>query len=184
MKKHCILLLILLTLSCTNEQQVTELKYSPFIGEYKILSLTSDIQLDLNRDGIPTKNYLDELSSYFNLYIQYDNPILLINKSNDVFKNSFYDDVPKQFVNPTDVNDITFGKAGPIKTLQFNDNFTSIVNIDGFYTDDFYRQQKWAILQNVTVINNNKIKANFEQQYFTIETGWKTCILTAIFTKK
>ena len=74
-------------------------------------------------------------------------------------------------------------KVSPSKEVSEID-IKSIVNIDGFYTDDFYRQQKWAILQNVIVINNNKIKANFEQQYFTIATGWKTCILTAIFTKK
>ena len=184
MKKHFILIVLLVLLSCAKDEEKVEFKYSPIIGEYKILSLNSDIALDLNRDGIPTKNYINELNSYFNLYEQYNIPFLKIFKSTDNLANAFFDDIPKQFVNATDVNDIFYGKAGPIKTLNFNNDFSQVIAIDGYYQNDYYREEKWAILKYVLIIDNNNISATFEQQYFTIETGWKTCILKALFTRK
>ncbi len=168
---------------CNNSKDSGELKYSPFIGEYKILMLQSNIPMDLNRDGISTADFRAELSNFFDLYDQFKNPTLIVNKGVDIYTNVFYDYIPKQDVNPTDINDIVYYNAGPLKTIKFNNSFSGVTNIDGFYDYNFYKQQKWAIIKDITVLINNDLLITFEQQYFTIETGWKTCILKSTFTK-
>jgi hypothetical protein len=183
MKKICIIILTFTCLACTNSNETAELKYSPFIGEYKILSLESNIALDLNRNGVASNDFLNEISTYFNLYSLYNVPTLTIIKGADNQTNGFYDHIPKQDVNQTDVNDIQYFNSGPLKVITFNNNFSEVTDISGYYDDSYYQQKKWAILKNITILNTNELLATFEQQYFTIETGWKTCILTAKFTK-
>ena len=80
MKNLKIVFFITLFCACSKEEQILN---SPYLGEHKILSLKSDIALDLNRDSTPSTNFLSELEQYYNKLPSYNLAPLAIVKSGD-----------------------------------------------------------------------------------------------------
>jgi hypothetical protein len=178
------LLLIFFTLLGCSKDEYFEVKYSPYLGGYKLISLESDTPLDLNRDGIATTDFLIEINEYFEFYSNLNLPTLeIIQSSSNKSNNIFSDYIPKQNVNPFNTVEISYINSGPAKTLKFNEDFTIVKEIDLYYSIEDYIHQKWAILVEVFLTDNSNITAKFKQQYYTDETGWKTCILIAHFEK-
>lgn len=65
MKKiFCLGLIIYAFSSCSNENDIDI--YDNILGEYRLESLISDIEMDLNRDGIYSSDFKKELEFYFN----------------------------------------------------------------------------------------------------------------------
>lgn len=69
--KISIFILIVLMVSCSNNEDETEL--NDFKGLYKIKSIKSNLPIDLNNDGIKSFDYLKEIKSK---YIAYDGRII------------------------------------------------------------------------------------------------------------
>ncbi len=190
MKKFSYILLVFLLVTCSKEDE--EVKTSPYIGGYKIISLTSNIPLDLNRDGIATTNFLEELRYlyYYQFMCETCHPALIIGSSsnpnlNDKPKQNYLlDYTPRQHVNSQDINDIDFGAAPYFTSIFYNNEFTQVVNLTRFYDDAFIINQKLVFVYEVILMENNKVKVKSTQQYFTVETGWKTCHLEGLYEKK
>ena len=65
MKKiFCFLIIIFANHSCSNDNNIDI--HDNILGDYKLVSLEADIEMDLNRDGIYSSDFKKELEFYFN----------------------------------------------------------------------------------------------------------------------
>ena len=65
MKSNSLIYLLFLLLICSCEQDDDIPKTHPNLGEYNLISLKSNIALDLNYDGIQSTDFKQELSMYY-----------------------------------------------------------------------------------------------------------------------
>ncbi|MCO6148580.1 hypothetical protein [Flavobacterium sp. NRK1] len=156
---------------------------SSLSGSYNIISMMSDLSVDLNNDGYSSNNLMEEIdpavfdSSLPELEIK---PVVYNNQIEDLM--SFY--LPHSTVTvstPNKPGSAKFTRNGLGYVYKFDKN-TQTVSIE----DNDVNQDPaiYGHMESVTVIGNNKLKAVFTKYYYDFSsTQWRLLTITCIYIK-
>lgn len=154
---------------------------SSIAGSYNMVSMNSDIAVDLNNDGIQSTNLFDEIDASF---FSSTNPELEIkavfinNQLKDMV--NFYLPHPTVTVNtPTKPGTVNFTRGGLGYTLSFNSSNQAIqINKDNTPPSSL------GDVTSVEVVSKNILKAVFKKYYYDFLTSeWKLLTITCIYNK-
>jgi hypothetical protein len=153
-------------------------------GKYNIISMVSDISVDLNNDSISSTDLLTEIdpavfsTSIPELEIQ---PVVINNQVENMM--SFY--LPHSNVSavtPTNPDGINFTKTGLGYIYEFDDS-TQIISVED-NTPTGGQPGVYGHMETIEVIGNNQLKAVFTKYYYDFSVpGWKLLTITCIYTK-
>ena len=139
MKKHFFKLTFfvvsILMISCTNNDD--EMEINDFKGFYKIKSISSSIEIDLNNDGLKSNDYLQEIKSN---YISYNGEIINFRYDNELRPN-FAEAWPTKYQsNNAQFLDIRFPIQRIDSIYQGNDDFVKMnMEYQKMYTGFIYK---------------------------------------------
>jgi hypothetical protein len=166
MKRYLYIIAILILFSCNSDENITENQY---LGNYKLINLTSNIPIDLNFDNIATTNFKNELNIYFlgNSKPLHDLQFVKFSLSNEWF---FRLGLPKDNYHP-DQNFIEqrYGTGDYSKSVLLNNNTVSIIHN---YSDLFVVDSTWLVENKypypykVDFYDNNKVIIKIKQKFF------------------
>lgn len=151
-------------------------------GSYNIISMISDISVDLNNDGVSSFDLMTEIdptvfsTSIPELEIK---PVVINNQLENMM--SFY--LPHSTitnVTPTTPKGIKFTKTGLGYFYEFDDS-TQTISVDNNLEGS---QAVNGQIENVAVVNNNTLQAIFTKYYYDFSTsGWKLLTITCVYKK-
>lgn len=174
MKKIAILFISLSLFSCSSDDishQTAEL-----LGKYRLVSLASNIPLDLNLDGTATNDFKYELADFFDNYFQ---PHLRIKESPDPYildviipKSTFwpeYNDYDVIYIGRSDDVYITYYKSqNKIEFIRPN-------------TEEYNLLYDMPIITAIEVLPDMKIKVTLKHRFYHHPDGWHNVILTGVY---
>ena len=138
------------------------------LGNYSMITLTSDFELDLNHDGTPTTDFKTELSSFYDFYLY---PPLRIKKSSS---NIYILEVivPKSQFWP-EFNDfnVVYVSRGDAIYIKYVENLNSISFDRTQESYDFQIQNEAPIITNV-IKSNDFLIVNIKQKFYSHPDGW------------
>ncbi|CAH8283665.1 hypothetical protein EV196_102526 [Mariniflexile fucanivorans] len=139
MKKYLnivnLIILSFIVVSCSNNAEQTNT--NDFAGYYKINSISSSLQIDLNNDGLKSNDYLQEIKSN---YISYDNEIINYGYDNELTHNFAEARPTKYQSNNAQFLDIQFPIQRIDSIYQGNDRFVKInMEYEKMYTGFIYK---------------------------------------------
>jgi hypothetical protein len=200
MKKHYFILILfsvaILISSCTSNSG--EIKINNFKGCYKIKTISSSLEIDLNNDGLKSNNYLEEIKAN---YISYSGEVINYGYDNDLRSNSAQARPTKYDSNNTQFLDILFPIQRIDSVYQGNDHFVKM-NIEyqkmitGFIykltnnnveiESDPFNQFEYYDIANFQInkINNFEFEINFDYKVYDFkENKWVETKLKAKYEK-
>lgn len=150
-------------------------------GSYHILSMTSDLSVDLNNDGLKSLDLLDEIDSSF---FDPNNPELVIkpviynNQLEDLM--SFY--LPHANINTTNPNTaggVSFSRNGLGYVYNIDKN-TQVINVDKNEHDS----TSSGVMQSIEVLEQGMLKAIFKKSYYDFSSKkWVLLTITCVYKK-
>lgn len=150
-------------------------------GSYNIISMISDLSVDLNNDGITSTDLLTEVDpSVFNSNIPEleIKPVLYNNQLEEMM--SFY--LPHSnisAISPTNPSGVKFTRNGLGYIYDF-DNTTQTISVDNQNSGSGITGQ----MQEVKVVGKNKLKAVFTKSYYDFFVNdWVLLTITCTYTK-
>lgn len=165
------------------EQKKSTTSSSSIGGSYNIISMTSDIAVDLNDDKIISNDLLTEIDPE---YFKSEIPELEIKPTivnNEVVPMmSFYLPFPKlNFTTPGKPHGaVQYVRSGLGYAYEFNNDTQTITINNNGGSNGLYGN-----VDNVTVAGKNMLKAIFSKNYYDFATAtWKTLKITCIYKKK
>lgn len=191
-------IILSLFFSCyNNEQDAKQDIISPYIGEYDITDLQSNIALDINNDGVASHNFFNQFEDFY-YYLNLSNSSSLSIKHIDINskENIFTIIHPVQnfhFSEPENYN--SYLESVFNWTVIFNHEFSSILEFYYLFfnsetnkveraTDEYLNYHKWPIIREINFLENNTVKIKFNQKFFTPNTDWVVCELQATYEKR
>ncbi len=200
MKKHFFKLTFfvvsILMISCTNNDD--EMEINDFKGFYKIKSISSSIEIDLNNDGLKSNDYLQEIKSN---YISYNGEIINYRYNNELRPNFAEARPTKYQSNNAQFLDIRFPIQRIDSIYQGNDDFVKMnMEYQKMYTGFIYKltnnnieiesdpfnQFKFYEINNFEISRRNKTEFevifDFKVYDFT-ENKWTETNLKAKYKK-
>lgn len=152
-------------------------------GSYNIISMISDISVDLNNDGITSTDLLTEVDpAVFNSTIPEleIKPVLYNNQLEEMM--SFY--LPHSNISaitPSNPSGVKFTRSG-IGYLYDFDTDTQTISVQN--GDQNNQNGIIGHMENIQVIENNKLKAVFTKSYYDFFINdWTLLTITCIYTK-
>lgn len=150
-------------------------------GSYHMISMTSDISVDLNNDGMISKDLLTEIDpSFFDpknpeLVIK---PVIYNNQIEDLM--SFY--LPHANISTTNPNvtgGVSFSRNG-LGYIYNIDTSTQVINVDKNEHDS----TSVGIMQNIEVAGKDMLKAVFTKSYYDFNSRkWLLLTITCVYKK-
>lgn len=150
-------------------------------GSYHILSMTSDVSVDLNNDGLASLDLLEEIDSSF---FDPNNPELVIkpviynNQLEDLM--SFY--LPHANItttNPETVGGVSFSRNGLGYVYNIDKN-TQEINVDKNEHDS----TSSGVMQSIEVLGQGMLKAVFKKSYYDFSSKkWVLLTITCVYKK-
>ncbi|MFH6971591.1 hypothetical protein [Flavobacterium petrolei] len=194
-----IILFVLTVLSFSCSKNEDEIELNDFKGFYQISSITSNVKIDLNNDGLKTTDYLQEIKSN---YISYNGEIINYGYNNELNYN-FAEAQPSEYnVNKnTQFLDIKFPIQRIDSVFQGNDNFVKmnmeyskigssfiykLSNNNVKIESDPFNQFEYYNINNFVInrINKEKFEIFFDfKVYDFTENKWIETKLTAKYIK-
>ena len=176
--------------SCNQEDEVIEQHQN--LGNYKLLSLSSDVDLDLNYDGLKSKDFQHELSFYFerNGKASYDMK-LLQHSHLPLNEMDFYLDIPKDNYLPDQtLISIRYGFANHSKTAFIKND--TVYKIEHVLSNRSFQDSIWFVdidknpyPYKIKFVNDSTTEIKVVQKFFDLETQeWVTTNLVGVYEKK
>jgi hypothetical protein len=151
-----VLIVVSTLLLCSNDENNLP---SPLIGKYELIEYKSEIELDLNADGMKSENILEELEE---LYFRDNNDIIPYDLSiSDYFNVQMYirlpglnslDDIP---------NGNTYGDSFPSYELNISEDLITVSDFELIPSEISYPSE----LEEMTFIEPNTIKLVSKQTF-------------------
>jgi hypothetical protein len=188
MKKYFFYIsLLLLLFSCNNDDNIIELH--PNLGTYKLVSLTSNIAMDLNFDTVASKDFKSELDIYF-LGRRKPRHALELVESTTANEAFFYLGIPRDGYHPWQTYiEQRFGVGDYSKSLIFINEMPEIRHT--FSNISFPRDSAWIVNDRnpypyeVVFNNDQKTTIKVVQKFYDItDENWVITNLVGVFEKK
>lgn len=185
--KHTLLYVILLffAIGCEKDEPEYSIFTLPFDGNYKVVSMTSNILVDLDFDGIYSYDFLNEfyyVPRWFGYPSEYD--VRLTTPTGQ--KNTYlFTRIPymKRYPPEYNIDNTTILLGGPPSLNLLYDKNYKIFNI-------LNSQEEVGVagvrINSVSIINQDTIKIMYEHHniYDENEQIWKTITIEGIFERK
>jgi hypothetical protein len=176
MKKITLLFFSLSLFCCSSDDTVSVSdQTAELLGKYRLVSLTSDIPLDLNLDGMATTDFKNELADFFDNY----QPHFRIKESPDPYildvtipKSTFYpqyNDYDVSYIGREDIAYITYYKAD--NKLEFTRP----------YTEEYNLLYDMPIITAIEVLPDMKVKVTLKHRFYYHPDGWYNVILIGVY---
>ena len=196
-KSFCVLACSMLMFSCSsdNSQEETAVDYNPdFVGYYKITSIKSDKAVDMNNDGVQSKDIYSEISLPYVLnktdkpvsYYKFDQYICYaeVGLANNKKLNEIILHLPYQEIDYIGKSDNTF----PILSFYNQDtSFYSFVFIDakGLKIQPIFSDTSSKVkATKIRLINDNSFTVNADATLFDFKTEqWITAQIEVVYDK-
>ncbi|PZR20619.1 MAG: hypothetical protein DI539_10380 [Flavobacterium psychrophilum] len=154
-------------------------------GSYNIISMVSDISVDLNNDGTSSTDLLTEIDpEVFSTQIPEleIKPVVVNNQLENMM--SFY--LPHSNVttgSSSSQTSVNFTKTGLGYVYEF-DNSTQTISVKDS-TLPGGQPGVYGHIESIEVIDNNMLKAIFTKYYYNFsgQPGWKLLTITCVYTK-
>ncbi|MNK22262.1 hypothetical protein D3C87_405360 [compost metagenome] len=156
---------------------------SSISGSYNIISMISDVAVDLNNDGVSSNDLLMETDpEFFNTSI----PDLEIKST--IYNNAlvplmnFYLPQPNVTINtPNRPGSVIYSRTGLGYFYDFN-NQTQTITIDK--SNESPTISSLGRMENVRVTGKNKLEAVFSKYYYDFAVSrWRLLTITCVYTK-
>ena len=151
-------------------------------GSYNIISMISNISVDLNNDGISSFDLLTEIDpAVFSTTIPEleIKPVVVNNQLENMM--SFY--LPHSTITnatPTTPQAVQFTKTGLGYFYEFDDS-TQTISVEN---NSGGQPAVNGHIENITVVEGNKLQAIFTKYYYDFSVkGWKLLTITCIYVK-
>ncbi|MCF6280403.1 MAG: hypothetical protein L3J14_08660 [Flavobacteriaceae bacterium] len=165
MKKVLIIITLFIFISCSNNASEIITEKTDFSGLYKIESIVSTENVDLNDDNISSTNLMNEIPNYFE-NADYDFIIRNLEKTDPYeLLLSIYLPVPNEFI------DEDFG------LIDYN-RYSSFIRINPFSKDKLINEEmeisNSTILNEMVILDNNIIESKSIQIFYDFSTNnWR-----------
>jgi hypothetical protein len=153
-------------------------------GKYNIISMVSDISVDLNNDGVSSTNLFTEIDpAVFSTEIPEleIKPVVINNQLENMM--SFY--LPHSNVTATTPNtpgSVKFTKTGLGYIYEFDDS-TQIISVED-NTPTGGQPGVYGHMETIQVVGTNQLKAVFTKYYYDFSVpGWKLLTITCTYIK-
>lgn len=153
-------------------------------GKYNIITMISDISVDLNNDGIASTDLLTEIDpAVFSTEIPEleIKPVVINNQVENMM--SFY--LPHSNITditPTTPNGIKFTRTGLGYVYDF-DTSTQTISVEE-NTSPGGQSGAYGHMENVQIIGTNKLRAVFTKYYYDFSApAWKLLTITCTYTR-
>jgi hypothetical protein len=169
----CTCLSVVLLTSCNNDSENEEAV--PFLGRYKFVSMTSDVAVDLDNNGVTSTDMMSEIPYYFN---DYSTDLII---RNNLFNSAdFY--LPHcnvYFDYPSEPNGFTeFSNCGFSYEIKYRKN-TGAIDIIIPENTEQYREEFGTPL-SLERLGEYKLRATIHKQYYDYNSAaWKWLRVTA-----
>lgn len=178
--------------SCSNQDD--QIETNTFKGIYKIESISSSVDIDLNNDGLQTVDYLQEIKSD---HISYDGEVVNFGYNNDLNQNFAEASPTSQQINTTKFLNIQFpiqtidsvyqgGETFAIMNAEYRNLNTAFIyklkNSNVEIESDPFNQFEFTGIKNFQInrINQNEFETIFDFKIYDFKEGdW---ILTTLRT--
>lgn len=189
MKLKTLLSLCVPLLICGCDSDTTQLpKALPIDGYYKITSMTSGLPVDLDNNGIASKDMMSEIPEYFTNY-PYD---LYVRTIEHVNVSPMYQEHYVDFYLPhTDVNFdypstpegySEFARYGISYGYNYNGNDKEITIIRGEEAQELI--DNVGRVDAVTIISEDRLEVILSKKYYDYTTSeWKSLVITIDYNK-
>jgi hypothetical protein len=149
--KLTLFVVLILISSCANNAD--EIEINNFKGFYKIKTISSSLEIDLNNDGLKSNDYLQEIKSD---YVSYNGEIINYRYDNNLRTNFAEASPTKHQSNRAQFLDIQFPIQRIVSIFQGNDNFVKM-NME-------YRKMTTRFIYKITS-NNVEIESDPFNQF-------------------
>lgn len=189
MAKTALLLLLFSILmvfsSCETSDEISESN----LGKYKLISLESNIPLDLNYDNVVSTDFKSELSIFYKSWRKPDVDLEFFPDSNNRSIWFFWLNTPKDNYHPDkEILELRYSVADYSKILIVKNN--QIEKIVLQYSDIFNADEDWLIENRyhvpyeVVFDTAKKVTIRLRQKFFDLETeSWVLVDLICVFEK-
>jgi hypothetical protein len=150
-------------------------------GSYNIISMISDISVDLNNDGITSTDLLTEVDpAVFNTSLPEleIKPVLYNNQLEEMM--SFY--LPHSnigAISPSNPSGVKFTRSGLGYLYDFNKDTQDISVQNGGNNNEITGH-----MENIKVVGDNKLQAVFTKSYYDFFVNdWVVLTITCVYTK-
>lgn len=185
--KHFLAFLIVLSFTACEKEEAIK-KESPYVGFWKLESLTSNVAIDLNEDGIAERDFKNEIDSFFgrNYGIPGRDHVI------EIFQ-SYSDNNKLQILTPhMPIDDfrpsaITRFRGDYVwKTLYFENNQLIRFEQANPYNepDSPGAKEAWAKYTSYNFIDDNNLEILIVQKFYDVSIGeWTAVKIVAVFSK-
>lgn len=156
---------------------------SSLSGSYNIISMVSDISVDLNNDGFASTDLFNEIdAAVFDISIPEleIKPVLYNNELENLM--SFY--LPHSTVTtstPTNPGSVKFSRNGLGYIYEFDKNTQKITIEDNDLNQD---PAVYGHMESINIIGYNQLEAIFTKYYYDFSTkSWKLLTITCLYIK-
>ncbi|MGC1204890.1 MAG: hypothetical protein WA839_08400 [Flavobacteriaceae bacterium] len=186
MKIIVTILSISLLVSCNKEDTPVP---HPNLGNYELISLTSDTALDLNYDNIKSENFKEELSVYYTGFRKPMDDLIFTESTYDANKWYFRLSLPRDFYYPElGIIDLRYSDGDYSKIVFLKDG--KIDRIAHYYYDglevdaDFLINEHYPYPYDLILNSGTMVTVKVKQMFFDLEQDlWVLVNLEAVFEK-
>lgn len=173
--KNILFLIIIFSFftSCENDEKSSN--SSKFVGRYKVISLKSDVALDLNIDSNPTDDFLIELNDYFQDYNNFD--LRIRNDLNETYIDLI---MPKSKFFP-EHNDYNVVYEQSFST--YGVNMSNLSDLILSADEEYLLDHDFALIENAEILPYNTLKLNIKHKFYHHPDGWHQVNLIGVFEK-
>lgn len=181
MNKYFSIILLILLFSCSKDETVNKF---PYDADYKVVSLTSNIPVDLNFDGIYSTDFLNEFSYEFNWDNKYHMRIITPEDYHTIlfFEMPFMKRYPPEY----NILETTVLDGGATVDYSYSLETNTFTNITP--SEEILRQKdiSGVVLLDLIPIDENNLLVKFEHSKIYDEGSqqWLTVNVDGIYKKK
>jgi len=177
LKKCFYLFLLPLCFGCSSDEN-TEVNYNiELVGDYKLMSMQSNLEVDLNLDGYAQKNVMEEVDCmYHDSFVFFDFQIR-VNGNYNYIKSKVIHSYSVRYEQPPYEYQCFSSESMP---YDFDYNPTKNIEI---LNRDFIseRENEYGKLLSINYVESQKeITTKVEKEIYTAE-GWQTIIITSVY---
>lgn len=183
------LILLFIISSCNSDDDI--IAPHPNLGEYRLISLSSDIALDLNYDGTQSSDFKKELEFYWDYPTNPQYGLELLTSSGGLDKWIVRMNLPADYHNPDfPLSNKRFGYSDYSKTATIKNDTVYFIKhtlSNESYQDSiwFVDTEKYPYPYKIDFINSSTTKIKVVQKFYDLEANeWITAYLDAFYQKE
>lgn len=186
-----ILLITVCSVSCKSEienNSISEIFTLPYDGDYKVVSLTANVPVDLNFDGVYSTDFLHEFSDLTDWYGTRMYDVRLTTRKYISEKTVLLTSMPymKRYPPAYNIKETSVVISGVYGNYIYSEKANSFKNTMDIKEVLKYRDLFGVVITDLYPINQNTIFLQFEHSkiYDERDHAWKTIMVDGVFIKK